>query len=96
MSRPLPAVSLLSQAQFRAYDSIGEAFADYVDFIKSSPRYQQALEQGYDPDAYARGLQQAGYATDPDYADKIERIRNSDALRSRLSALKNGTLVPLT
>ncbi|HEY9052560.1 MAG TPA: flagellar assembly peptidoglycan hydrolase FlgJ, partial [Gammaproteobacteria bacterium] len=39
------------QAKFRAYNSVGEAFADYVDFIKSSPRYQQALEKGYDPEA---------------------------------------------
>lgn len=84
------------QAKFRAYDSVGEAFADYVDFIKSSPRYQQALEKGYDPEAYARGLQQAGYATDPGYADKIERIRNNDLLRTRLSELKNGAQAPLT
>ncbi len=84
------------QAQFRAYDSVSEAFADYVDFIKSGPRYRQALEKGYNPEAYAKGLQQAGYATDPDYADKIERIRSSDLLRTRLSELKNGAQPPLT
>jgi peptidoglycan hydrolase FlgJ len=84
------------QAQFRAYGSAGEAFSDYVQFIKENPRYQQALEKGYDPDAYAKELQKAGYATDPDYAKKIERIRNSDLLQTNLSELKNGTQVPLT
>ena len=84
------------QALFRAYDSVGEAFRDYVKFIQDSPRYQQALQQGYSPEAYARGLQQAGYATDPDYADKIERIRNSELLKMRTASLKNAAGVPLT
>lgn len=84
------------QARFRAYDSVGDAFADYVDFIKSNPRYQQALEHGFNPDAYARELQQAGYATDPDYAHKIQRIRNSDLLQNRLSELKKTQFQPLT
>ncbi len=84
------------QARFRAYDSVGEAFADYVNFIQSNPRYQQALEHGFNPDAYARELQKAGYATDPDYASKIQRIRNSDLLQNRLSELKNTQHQPLT
>jgi len=84
------------QARFRAYDSVGEAFGDYVDFIKSNPRYQQALEHGYDADAYARELQRAGYATDPDYANKINRVRNSDLLQSQVSEIKNSGNRPLT
>ena len=84
------------QARFRAYDSIGEAFDDYVDFIQQHPRYQQALQKGYNPDAYARELQQAGYATDPDYAGKIQRIRNSKLLQQQTSALKNPPNRPLS
>jgi flagellar protein FlgJ len=84
------------QANFRAYDSIGEAFRDYVDFIQSHSRYQQALEHGYSPEAYVKGLQQAGYATDPEYAAKINRVRNSDLLQVQVSTLKNGPKVPLT
>ncbi len=84
------------QAQFRTYESVGEAFSDYVEFIKENPRYQQALEKAYNPDAYAKELQKAGYATDPDYAKKIERIRHSDLLQSKVSQLKNGAKVPLT
>lgn len=84
------------QAQFRAYDSVGEAFSDYANFIKSNPRYQQALEHGYDAEAYARELQRAGYATDPDYAKKINRVRSSDLLQSQASDIKNSETWPLT
>ena len=73
------------RAEFRAYGSVAEAFDDYVNFIKSNPRYRQALEKGYDPQAWASELQQAGYATDPNYADKIERVRLSSAVQDKLS-----------
>jgi len=84
------------QANFRAYDSIGDAFEDYVSFIQDNPRYQQALEKGYNPKAYAEELQKAGYATDPDYAAKIERIRSGKLLKTQAAELKNEQKVPLT
>jgi len=71
------------QASFRAYESASQAFEDYTRFILDNPRYQQALEHGYDGEAYARELQKAGYATDPNYANKINRIRNSEELQSK-------------
>ena len=84
------------RAQFRAYGSVAEAFDDYVDFIKSNPRYQLALAKSYDPQAWASELQQAGYATDPDYADKIERVRQSSAVQLKVSELKLSDNPPLT
>jgi len=81
------------QANFRSYDSVAEAFEDYTDFILNNSRYQQALEHGYDANAYARELQKAGYATDPKYADKINRVRGNELLQSQL---KNLNKVPLT
>jgi flagellar protein FlgJ len=60
--------------QFRAYDSLADAFADYVRLLKNNPRYQQALQAGQNHGAYAEALQRAGYATDPHYAAKIKRI----------------------
>jgi len=70
------------RASFRAYDSVADAFADYVSFIKSSPRYQDAVAKAADPAAYANGLQQAGYATDPNYAAKLMQLFNSENLRA--------------
>ncbi|MBI3188560.1 MAG: flagellar assembly peptidoglycan hydrolase FlgJ [Gammaproteobacteria bacterium] len=84
------------RAQFRAYGSVAEAFDDYVDFIQRNPRYQQALAKGYDPQAWASELQQAGYATDPDYADKIERVRQSSAVQMKLSEFKLANNQPIT
>ncbi|MDH5189958.1 MAG: flagellar assembly peptidoglycan hydrolase FlgJ [Gammaproteobacteria bacterium] len=66
------------RAKFRAYASPKESFEDYVSFIKNSPRYQEALGQAHDAYGYVRGLQDAGYASDPAYANKIMRILRGD------------------
>ena len=67
-------VARKEKSAFRVYDSYAQSFADYVNFIKSSPRYAQALHVAEDPQAYATELQQAGYATDPVYAEKVMNI----------------------
>jgi flagellar protein FlgJ len=83
------------RAPFRAYDSLAESFSDYVGFLKSSPRYRQALEQAGDAPAFARALSQAGYATDPDYHGKIESILDSNRLRDALSGAAPAAEEPL-
>jgi len=55
---------------FRAYDSYDEAFADYARLIGTSERYRMVM-QAPTPEDAARRVQEAGYATDPDYADKL-------------------------
>ena len=62
------------KAKFRAYDSYSQSFNDYVNFIKSNPRYQEALQKAHNPEEYVKALQDAGYATDPKYAEKILSI----------------------
>ena len=62
------------QAQFRAYPSFADSFSDYVDLLKRSGRYADALTQAGDPEAFMVALQRAGYATDPAYARKVVRI----------------------
>lgn len=57
--------------RFRAYDSYAESFTDYARLLQSNPRYQQVLAQGQDAAGFAGGLQRAGYATDPAYAQKL-------------------------
>jgi flagellar protein FlgJ len=62
------------QARFRAYSSPEESFRDYARLIGTSPRYEGVMRAGHDASAFARGLQQAGYATDPAYASKLGRV----------------------
>ena len=68
-------------ARFRAYASYAESFQDYARMIKESPRYAgvmaQATSASASPQAFAIGLQRAGYATDPAYADKLTRVINT-------------------
>lgn len=71
-------------ARFRSYGSYSEAFRDYANLLSNSPRYADVLGQK-DGAAFARGLQQAGYATDPMYADKLTRIIGGATLRNALS-----------
>ncbi len=60
-------------AKFRAYDSYEASFKDYASLINNSPRYAQARQQTGSAQAYATELKRAGYATDPDYAAKLNR-----------------------
>lgn len=62
------------RASFRAYDSIEDSINDYANFLKSSPRYQNALQHQDNPHEYVKALQDAGYATDPAYAEKLTNI----------------------
>ena len=76
-------------ASFRSYSSPAESFADYVRLLKTSPRYQQALAAGTDVRGFARGLQQAGYATDPSYAAKIAAIAGGPTIARAVAAISS-------
>jgi flagellar protein FlgJ len=64
-------------AKFRAYDSYEDSFKDYAKLINESPRYAQARAQTGSVKAFTAGLQKAGYATDPEYANKLSRAINT-------------------
>jgi len=55
---------------FRAYDSYDAAFADYARLIGGAQRYRAVL-QAPTPEDAAHRIQEAGYATDPKYAQKL-------------------------
>ena len=59
---------------FRAYDSYADSFRDYAKLLRGNPRYQNVLAQGQDATRFAQSLQQAGYATDPNYAQKLSSV----------------------
>ncbi|KTT38610.1 flagellar rod assembly protein FlgJ [Pseudomonas oryzihabitans] len=60
--------------KFRTYDSFADSFHDYVNFLQSNDRYDKALSTNGNSERFMQGLQQAGYATDPQYARKVIQI----------------------
>ncbi|HEY8878227.1 MAG TPA: flagellar assembly peptidoglycan hydrolase FlgJ [Roseateles sp.] len=75
-------------AKFRAYASYDEAFKDYAKLISGNERYAKVVAQAQSGNAtgFARGLQQAGYATDPAYAEKLAKtIHTTQRVQSTLA-----------
>jgi flagellar protein FlgJ len=84
-------VAVRKREPFRTYASFEQSFQDYVALLKNSPRYAEALSNADDPDAYFRALQDAGYATDPAYAEKIQRVMQGPQMQAALSKFKAST-----
>tara|TARA_Y100001949_G_scaffold162869_1_gene156244 strand:+ start:16848 stop:18041 length:1194 start_codon:yes stop_codon:yes gene_type:complete len=64
-------------AGFRAYDSFEHSFNDYVRLLENNDRYKPALQVASasgNSERFVNELQRAGYATDPQYARKINQI----------------------
>lgn len=74
-------VALKKTERFRSYPDAASAFRDFAQLVQTSPRYQGALNTGTDARAYADALARGGYATDPNYADKLVGVVNR--LRSK-------------
>jgi flagellar protein FlgJ len=70
---------------FRAYGSIEESVSDFAHLLKNSPRYRDAVAAGADLQAYVHHIGKSGYATDPEYENKLNQILNSGTLQAALS-----------
>ena len=73
-------------AKFRAYASYEESFKDYAKMMKNNPRYAKVVENSESAQGFAKGLQRAGYATDPQYADKLTKMINTTLRLQRATA----------
>ena len=80
--------------RFRAYDSPADSFRDYAALIRDSARYANVRGAGDNVEAFASALQQGGYATDPQYAQKIAAV--ADEVRARSDVLKLAAAMPST
>lgn len=76
-------------AKFRAYASVAESVDDYGRFLQSNPRYRDVGADGSDVAAFARSIADAGYATDPDYAAKIERVASGERMKGLIDGLES-------
>jgi flagellar protein FlgJ len=77
-------VATTRRTAFRAYGSIDESVEDFAKLLKHSPRYREAVARGGDTEGYVDSIGKSGYATDPQYADKLTKILNSGTLRAAL------------
>ncbi len=76
------------RGQFRAYGSYEESFNDYARLISQNPRYANAMRNLGDPQAFAASLQQAGYATAPNYASVLSSvIQTAQRLQGEMPAV---------
>jgi LysM repeat protein len=69
------------QECFRRYAHAEASYADHTNFLMASSRYSFLFQ--LDPKdyvAWARGLKQAGYATDPIYAERLIKIIEDNKL----------------
>lgn len=84
------------RATFRTYPDLAATFDDYAEFIGEQPRYESAKNHGNDSAGFASALQESGYATDPDYADKIKAVLTSGVMQNALQWLKVNATAPIT
>jgi len=82
-------------ANFRAYESPRESVEDYVRVIRDNPRYASALNTGSNVEAFANALQRGGYATDPDYARKLQAVAAEVGNRTAAKSFKSVAAEPI-
>ncbi|CAD5358469.1 muramidase [Enterobacter cancerogenus] len=61
------------RAKFKVYDSYRDALSDYATLLTNNPRYRHVVNS-MTPERAAHVLQKGGYATDPQYANKLINI----------------------
>jgi flagellar protein FlgJ len=71
---------------FRAYASIEDSVNDFANLLKNSPRYRDVMAAGGNAAAYTAAMGKSGYATDPDYGNKLNTILGSETLQTALAA----------
>ncbi len=82
-------------ARFRAYGNVADGVADYVHVLRDNPRYAAALGTGSDVRAFATALQQGGYATDPQYANKLVAIAERLPFAANVKEFKSSATAPI-
>ena len=91
-----PLIRAESEARIERQTRLGSRIAiSNAALLVENPRYRSVAGHGSDTAGFARALQDSGYATDPQYADKISRILDSPTMRTVIRELKNPTSRPI-
>jgi flagellum-specific peptidoglycan hydrolase FlgJ len=74
---------IIVDAKFRAYDKPEDSFRDRVKFLQQNSRYANAgVFTAKTPEQQAQALQNAGYATDPNYAKVLSDVVHNYSLKT--------------
>jgi LysM repeat protein len=80
---------------FRKYDNVLQSYDDHSDFLKTRDRYNFLFDLPVtDYKAWAKGLKKAGYATNPEYANRLIKIIEENNLQ-RFDAMGEATVAEL-
>ncbi|KAA0817054.1 N-acetylmuramoyl-L-alanine amidase [Bacillus licheniformis] len=71
--------SIRTNAGFAKYNSYSDSIMAHAQLL-SKPRYASKLKNAKSVEDYARGIKAAGYATDPNYANKLISIISKNNL----------------
>lgn len=66
--------NVVQRQPFRVYNDIAESFEDHGRFLLENGRYARAMAARSDARQFAREINRAGYATDPNYASKLIQL----------------------
>jgi flagellar protein FlgJ len=89
------AASKVAQS-FRHYQSVQQGVDDYVALLQSRGSYRSALGSGSNADVFAGALTRGGYATDPEYVQKLVATTASvRSLRTLLATMPSTTNTPV-
>ncbi len=81
-------LAMKEKASFRSYDNYEDSFRDYARFLQDNPRYEPAMQHLTNPDKFTEKLQDAGYATDPAYSNKIQSILNGELFKGAMNDIE--------
>lgn len=79
-------VAMKERAAFRSYNNYEDSFRDYAQFLQDNPRYEPAMQYLDNPQKFTQTLQDAGYATDPAYSQKIQRILSGEIFKGAMNS----------
>ena len=73
-------VAQQQRSLFKVYDDYPAALKDYAALIQDNPRYSAVQADHATVEHFGQALVAGGYATDPDYAQKLQRVISNPAL----------------
>lgn len=72
-SANVPSITMEGE-DFRSYTSLRESFMDYGQLLSGSDKYKEAFNHKDDPKRFLEEVLKGGYATDPEYLSKVEKV----------------------